>query len=73
MENIGTLIKEELKNQDRTASWLAAKLSCNRANVYNIFSRENIDIQLLIRISKILKRNFFKAIYEEIEDNINNV
>lgn len=56
---IGKLIEEELRNQDRSVVWLADKLNCNRTNVYKIFRRPSIDTELLLRISNILKRNFF--------------
>ena len=56
---IGTLIQQELKNQERTVSWLARKLDCDRTNVYNIFRRQDIDTELLMRISVILHRDFF--------------
>lgn len=67
MESIGTLIKQELERQERSVTWFAHKLSCHRTNVYDIFSRDNIDVALLIRISKILNHNFFKDISEDIE------
>ena len=64
---IGILIKEELERQERTVTWFAKKLNCHRVNVYDIFKRENIDIQLLIQISKVLNKNFFKIISDELE------
>lgn len=73
MESLGLLIKQELKNQGRTISWFASQLSCNRANVYNIFQRENIDVELLMKISKILKRNFFESIYHKVEEDVHGV
>jgi len=69
MDPIGMLIKQELERQERTITWFASKLHCNRTNVYNIFSRNNIDIALLIRISKILNRNFVREIADHIEDD----
>ena len=57
--HIGNLIKEELIKQDRTISWLARKLYCDRSNVYDIFKRKSIDTELLLRISSILNCNFF--------------
>ncbi|MCM1313687.1 MAG: XRE family transcriptional regulator [Bacteroides sp.] len=66
--NIGKNIREELEKQERSITWFAKKLSCTRANVYNILSRNNIDLELLVRISKILRRNFVK----EIGEGINN-
>ena len=54
------MVKEELRNQERTVAWFARKLCCNRQNVYDIFKRESIDTALLRRISNILKHDFFK-------------
>ena len=49
--HIGQLIKDEFDRQGRRATWLAAKLNCNRSNVYSIFQRDNIDVEILIKIS----------------------
>ena len=59
MIHIGTLIKEELQRQERSVTWFAKKLCCERTNVYSIFKRESIDTALLFRISLILHHNFF--------------
>lgn len=69
--NIGEEIKEELFRQERTISWLARKLHCDRSNIYSIFRRKSIDTDLLMRTSIILKRNFFilyMRYYEEAEE-----
>ena len=63
--HIGSLIKEELMRQERTISWFARKLYCDRSNVYHIFKRESIDTELLLRISLILGRNFFLLYVDE--------
>lgn len=67
---IGILIKEELERQERTVTWFAKKLNCHRVNVYDIFSRENIDIQLLIRISRILNKNFLRELANDYDNNL---
>ena len=67
---IGTLIQQELKNQERTVSWLARKLDCDRTNVYNIFRRQDIDTELLMRISVILHRDFFSIFSKEAKRKI---
>lgn len=36
------------------------------ANVYKIFRKDNIDVQMLYRISRILHHNFFKDLSEVI-------
>jgi len=60
--HIGNLIKEEYIQQGRRAEWLAQQLNCNRTNVYNIFQRKNIDVEMLIKISRVLHRNFLRDI-----------
>lgn len=57
--HIGKLIKEELERQERTVSWFARKLYCDRSNVYKLFKRPTIDTELLLRISIILNHDFF--------------
>lgn len=69
MKPIGQLIKQELARQERTVTWFARKLSCHRTNVYDIFTRGNIDLELLIRISKVLNHNFLKDISDDLERN----
>lgn len=66
--HIGHLIKTEFDRQGRRAMWLATELNCNRANVYNIFQRDNIDIAMLIKISKVLQHNFFQDIANLIDE-----
>lgn len=58
--HIGSLIKEELERQERSVSWFARKLCCDRSNVYKLFKRSTIDTELLLRISQILHYDFFK-------------
>lgn len=66
--HIGHLIETEFDRQGRRAMWLATELNCNRANVYNIFQRDNIDIAMLIKISKVLQHNFFQDIANLIDE-----
>ena len=58
--HVGSLIKEELKRQERSISWFARKLYCDRSNVYDIFRRKSIDTDLLLRISHVLNHDFFQ-------------
>lgn len=48
MIHIGQLIEAELIRQERTISWFAKKLCCDRTNVYSIFKRQSIDTELLL-------------------------
>lgn len=62
IEPIGQLIKSELERQERSVSWFARHLSCDRSNVYRIFAKDNLDTELLIRVSVILNHDFFADI-----------
>ncbi len=61
--HIGKMIEEELRRQQRTVTWFARMLCCERTNVYSIFHRKSIDCHMLYRISKILDHNFFEPYY----------
>ncbi len=65
---IGQLIKEELNKQERSVSWFARKLSCDRTSVYRLFQKDSIDTRLLVRISRILDRDFFMDLSNEVSD-----
>lgn len=67
MVHIGMMIELELRAQERTVSWLARKLCCNRQNVHDIFRRESIDTSLLSRISAALGHDFFKDLSDDIQ------
>ena len=66
MINIGQNIKDELQRQERSVSWLARKLNCNRTAVYRIFSKNSIDKALLSNISHVLRRNFFIELSNDV-------
>ena len=68
MVNIGQNIKEELERQERTVSWLARKLNCTRTAVYRIFGKNSIDTALLITISQVLHRDFFRELSDEVQN-----
>ena len=73
--HVGQLIEEQFREQGRTVTWFAKQLCCTRANVYKIFSKDNIDVLLLIRISHILNYDFFSAISHKQMDtpcSVNN-
>lgn len=67
---IGLLIKEELERQERSISWFARKLSCDRSNIYRLFQKDSIDTNLLTRISVVLGRNFFTELSDNVEERI---
>lgn len=57
--HIGKLIYSYLKQHGQSVSFLARELGCKREQCYRIFAKKSIDTDLLLRISKILRHNFF--------------
>lgn len=67
--NIGARIKArfDLEPKAHTVAWFARQLNCHRVNVYDIFRRNTIDTELLMRISVILRYDFFKDLSAQFE------
>ena len=68
MIHVGQRIKDELERQDRTISWLARKLNCNRSRIYRTLEKTSIDTNLLKQISVILNHNFLQELAEDFEE-----
>ena len=56
--HIGQLIKSVFDESGMTVSELARQLRCERTNVYTIFKRRTVDVELLASLSEILNHNF---------------
>ena len=65
---IGQQIKRVFDQMPKgcTIVWFARQINCERANIYRIFKKDNIDILLLSKISKVLKHDFFKDLSENL-------
>jgi len=64
---IGELIENEVRKQQIPITEFAKMICCQRNNVYDIFKRSKMDIVQLKQISKVLNRNFFKELAEDVE------
>lgn len=67
MTPIGELIKQEFLKQERSITWFAHKLACDRTNIYRIFERQSIDTDQLKKISMILNHNFLADLAKEVD------
>ena len=67
--HIGQLIKTVFERSGMTVSDFARQLNCERTNVYTIFKRRTIDVELPVNISKILEYNFFEDVLKETNLN----
>lgn len=65
--HVGELIKKRVSELGLSVSEFARRLHCNRQNVYDIFARRSVDIELLQRISKILQHDFIAELYTQQE------
>lgn len=63
--SIGELIDIEVRQQGMSIVDFAKLIHCERNNVYDIFKRSNINVELLKRISIVLKRNFFQELADD--------
>lgn len=66
-QTLGELIEKEVRKQGLTITGFAREINCERNNVYDIFKRTSIDVELLGRISKALNHNFFKDVAENLD------
>ncbi|MBQ6770901.1 MAG: XRE family transcriptional regulator [Bacteroidales bacterium] len=58
--HIGQLIREQLKADQRSASWLAREIGCSRNHLYKVFRKPSLDGELLLSISLAMNFNFFR-------------
>lgn len=68
MLHIGQEIRKELLRQERSVTWFATHLCCDRRNIYNIFQKRSIDCELLSRISNVLDTNFFQLLSDDFKN-----
>jgi plasmid maintenance system antidote protein VapI len=57
--HIGDCIKHELAEQERSVAWLARQIHIDASYLRKILKTDNIHVDLLLRISKVLNHNFF--------------
>ncbi len=64
--NIGSVIKSVVKERRCSVIWLAEQMGCSRTNIYKIFHRDSINTDDLMKISRILKFDFFRLYSKEL-------
>ena len=58
------MIRAELKAQGRSIAWFADAIHRDYSDVFKMFKRNSIDLDMLIRISKLLNHDFLRDISE---------
>ena len=59
----GERVKEVFDASGLSVSEFARRLNCHRQNVYDIFKRQDIDLSMLQRISKVLEHDLVTELY----------
>jgi len=70
--HVGSLIKKKLEEDGRSVMWLAKKIGCKRANVYNIFNRVSIETTLLLKVCLAIKYDFFLDLSDGYKKNLDS-
>ena len=66
-KQLGELIRQEIQRQRMSIIEFAEKVGCARGTIYNMFDKNDIGVLQLKRISKILNRNFFKEVADDLD------
>lgn len=66
--HIGKRVQEVMSEKGKTVAWLAEQLPCERSNIYNMFHRRNIGVDLLMRLSELMEHDFFKELSNEFRN-----
>ena len=56
--HIGHMVKSVFDESGLSVAEFARKIHCERTNVYKIFNRQSIDVEILVKISEALEHNF---------------
>lgn len=64
--HIGQLILHRLTEIQMSKTDFAKNINTSRENVYNIFAKDNIDVEQLLVISKVLRYNFYQHYVDEL-------
>ena len=57
--HVGHIIKAVFNEQGRTVKWFAAKMHCNRTNIYKMFEKQHLNSEIIARASQALGHDFF--------------
>lgn len=63
-KDVGSYIKQKVKERGMTVTKFAGLINRSRADVYDIFKRSSIDTDLLFTISEVLNVNILEEIME---------
>lgn len=60
--HIGRIVKSVFDKSGLSVAEFARRIHCERTNVYKIFNRRTIDVEMLVAISESLQHNFLEDV-----------
>jgi transcriptional regulator with XRE-family HTH domain len=71
--HLGQLIREKARSKKYSQQYLGQLINRSKQNVGDIYKRQSIDSELLLKLSEVLEFDFFSVYYgEEIPGNMRN-
>jgi len=70
MINIGKEIQRVMNERNETMNGLASSIGSYPSSISRLLDRDDVKSQMLLRISRALRFNFFKLIAQELEKEI---
>lgn len=70
--HMGKQIKNYVDSHGIRIGWLAKHLLCHRNTIYNLYERDWIDTQTLMRLSFLLKHDFFADLSNYYRCHVDN-
>lgn len=67
-ESIGEIIRESVRRSGLTQEEFAKEMGMTLRNLANLFNRERLPVEQIVRASKILKEDFIKRYFEILYD-----
>jgi len=72
--HMGKLVYQKLKEDGRSASWLAKQIHCSRTHIYKLFQKSEIFHPQLVQIGIALEFDFFthysKVVYKRYSKKV---
>ncbi|MBQ9509539.1 MAG: helix-turn-helix transcriptional regulator [Bacteroidales bacterium] len=66
--HLGMLVEQKMKERNISINEFAQAIHCDRTNVYSIFKRKSMDVQLIVRISNALDYDFLQYYHQEVKN-----
>jgi len=70
MINIGQRIHDVVLHRQCNITQLAVSLGCDRKTVYRLFEKTSVDTNLLLRLSLLLRHDFFEEYRQQYRHDL---